>query len=169
MPQNLEIKARIDNPALIQQRAEKLGATLERKISQLDTYFHVNQGRLKLREIDAKNAELIFYQREESNSQRWSKYEIFPLKDSKPLKEILTKSLGVKAVVQKSRTIYLYQNARIHIDLVTNLGSFLEVEVVVDQDKQQAKELMTNLLQTFGIKEEQLKKHSYSDLVTRGA
>ena len=42
----------------------------------------------------------------------------------------LTRSLGVRGVVVKERTLYLWRHTRIHFDEVEGLGSFLELETV---------------------------------------
>ena len=40
---------------------------------------------------------------------------------------------GVSVSVRKQREVWLYQNARIHLDRVRGLGDFVEIEVVVHQ------------------------------------
>jgi len=49
------------------------------------------------------------------------------------LKSILTKALGVKAVVDKERKIYFIDNVKFHFDTVKQLGTFVEVEAI-DKD-----------------------------------
>ena len=49
--------------------------------------------------------------------------------DSRALLSILAKALGVRVRVDKSRRVYLYRGARIHLDRVASLGSFVEFEV----------------------------------------
>ena len=46
------------------------------------------------------------------------------------LKEILVNSLGVKAVVVKTRQIYFIENVKFHFDKVKDLGTFIEVEAI---------------------------------------
>ena len=47
---NVELKARIASLEDATRAAEKIGATFEGVLEQVDTYFRANEGRLKLRE-----------------------------------------------------------------------------------------------------------------------
>jgi predicted adenylyl cyclase CyaB len=165
MPQNLEIKARITSRQQAQAHAERLGATFSGEIHQVDTYFTVTDGRLKLREFGENRGELIFYRRCEQNLQRWSTYLIYPTTDARRLLTVLAGALGVKTVVEKSRFVYLWKNARIHLDQVEGLGEFLEFEVVVVDGKQQAEELMQELRRHFEVDDQSLVRCSYADLL----
>ncbi len=59
--QNLEIKAKYEDHKELRKPLQQIGARLVKRGRQIDTYFAVPHGRLKLREQDAGNAELIFY------------------------------------------------------------------------------------------------------------
>ncbi|MEN3039425.1 MAG: class IV adenylate cyclase [Candidatus Kryptonium sp.] len=165
MPRNLEIKAEITKPDLAEKIAIEIGAKLVNEFVQVDTYFDVKDGRLKLREFDSGEAELIFYRRMENNFERWSDYEIVKVNNSEDLKNLLSKSLGVKIVVEKRRKVYIYKNARIHIDKVKGLGDFVEFEVIYSGDEKQVEELMKFLINAFGLKRGSFIKVSYSDLL----
>jgi len=102
-------------------------------IEQTDIYFQAQTGRLKLRMFADGNAELISYHRENQAEARQSNYQIYSSKDPDQLRLILTESLGVKTVVIKERKLWMYKNVRIHLDSVTNLGTFIEFESVIDQ------------------------------------
>ena len=88
--------------------------------------------------------------------------------DAAGLKEVLTKSNGVKVIVNKKREIYYINNVKFHIDEVPGLGSFVEIEagnVFVDLLQHQLKEQCDFYLKEFGIKEEDLIELSYSDML----
>ncbi|MBI5217198.1 MAG: class IV adenylate cyclase [Ignavibacteriae bacterium] len=165
MPKNLEVKAKIQSIEAAESMACSLQAKFICKMKQVDTYFNVNQGRLKLREIDDKEAELIFYHRPESENQRMSDFKVIHLVEWQELKEALTLSLGVKERVEKYRTLFMFDSTRIHFDEVTGLGMFIEFEVPVSDSPEQAKRTMNYLVQSFRIKDEDYFKHSYSDLL----
>ena len=165
MPRNLEIKARIDNVKLAQTIAQSINATYAGVLHQVDTYFIVQQGRLKLREIIDSHSELIYYLREETSVQRKSDYEIHPVHNGLSLKRILEHSLGIAATVQKTRTLFLYGDARIHIDEVKELGSFLEFEVPVLDSHSAAEQTMQFLIEKFNIQKTDFLHHSYLDMM----
>jgi len=53
---NVEFKARCPDLQAVRERLEGLGVPLDRRMRQVDTYFNVSSGRLKLREIDSGEA-----------------------------------------------------------------------------------------------------------------
>ena len=53
-----------------------------------------------------------------------------------------------------------------HVDIVKNLGTFMEIEVEVNKGNKQAEKLMKNLLQYLKIPKSDFIKKSYSDLIT---
>lgn len=104
------------------------------KISdQVDYYFNAENGRLKLRISDNKRGALIFYERENIADSKTSTYKTLNIEDYETLKNMLTKSLGIKSVVTKKRKKYKFQNTFIHIDEVKDLGLFVEIETVVSE------------------------------------
>lgn len=165
MPQNLEIKARIKSRQEAQTVAEQLGANFSCEIEQVDTYFKVPDGRLKLREFGDGRGELIFYRRPEQELNRWSTYSIYPSPDASQMRLILSEALGVITVVKKSRIVYIWKNARIHLDRVEDLGDFLEFEVLVIHGEEQAEDLMKELRRNFNIADANIIRCSYADLL----
>jgi len=81
MATNIEIKARY--PDL--QRARHLSSMLQAPHigteSQLDTYFVVPNGRLKLRESSHNPSILIYYEREDTRDSKQSDYHLVPIND----------------------------------------------------------------------------------------
>jgi adenylate cyclase class IV len=167
MPQNLEIKARIADRGQTKTLAEKLGAAFAGELKQTDTYFTVPTGRLKLREFSDGSGELIYYIRPEDNLQRWSTYQIYPAGNAALLCRLLCEVLGVKGIVKKSRILYTWKNARIHLDHVEQLGEFLEFEVLVIEGELQAETVMLELRTHFAIGNENLITCSYADLIEK--
>ncbi len=49
---------------------------------------------------------------------------------------MLAGTLVVKTVVEKRRALYRYGDTRIHLDLVTSLGAFVQLETVLAGDGQ---------------------------------
>ncbi len=167
MPRNLELKASIDSLRRAEETARSLGARFAGTLRQVDTYFAVVRGRMKIRSIDGRRHELISYQRPDRRSGRFSDYVVTPLDDPRALRRILARQLGIRAVVRKRRRLYLYRNARIHLDAVTGLGDFIEFEVLVTRGTAQAKALFAELKNAFDIRASRTIGGSYSDLIKK--
>ena len=167
---NLEIKAICPDPKAAREAARRVSGTgASTVLHQIDTYFRVPVGRLKLREINHTSAELIFYDRPDDPAARISRYHIVPVVDPMALKALLAAAMGVRAVVRKRRELFLYENVRIHLDTVEKLGNFLELEAVLTGHVGQAESLrrLEHLAGALGIRPEQRLAGSYGDLVVR--
>jgi len=134
---------------------------------QVDTYFTVATGRMKLREGNIENA-LIHYERENTAGSKSSQVILYQHQPDKNLKAILEKALGIKAVVDKRRKIYFIGNVKFHFDNVQNLGTFIEVEAI-DTDgsigKEKLQEQCDYYAAILGVKEEDFLAVSYSDMI----
>lgn len=167
MPTNLELKALYPSAAHAARIARQLHARFVGTLRQKDIYFRVSTGRLKLREINGKKFELIAYHRPNARSSRYSHFQVYPLTSPNPLKRALTSLFGILAVVSKTRRLYHYKNARIHIDTVRGLGTFVEFEVLVTRGKRQARRLMSTLIEEFFIPQHSIIGLSYSDILLK--
>lgn len=165
---NLEVKAIDPDPHATLQAALDMGAEDQGLMLQRDTYFHAVIGRLKLREAPPNPAELIAYDRAELAGPKVSLYRVVQVADHLALIDALTDSLGVRCVVEKARRLLLWRNVRIHLDRVTGLGHFVELEAVatapggLDVERDRVEELR----QVLGIADERLVARGYADLVT---
>jgi len=129
--QNIEIKARVKDLAALERRALGLGAEPVWTRRQRDVFFNVPSGYLKLRCVTGEAGELIAYDRAPGSDPRPSDYDIVPAPDPARLQHALTRSLGVRGVVEKTRRLLRWRHTRIHLDTVEGLGAFLELETVV--------------------------------------
>jgi predicted adenylyl cyclase CyaB len=164
MPVNLELKARFASPGRAHECAAACGASREGTLVQQDTYFRVPRGRLKLREFDGAEPELIFYERPEDDAERWSRFTRETVGNAPALRIVLTDAFGVLAVVRKRRELYLFRDARIHIDEVEGLGTFVEFEVTGGKTAASVA-TMKDLRDAFGIADESVVRASYSDMI----
>lgn len=162
---NIEFKTRLEDPKAALARARALGAELWGDLRQTDTYFNVPSGRLKLRETAGLQAELIAYARDEDAGVRTSDYQIARTPDPAPLLDVLTRALGVIAVVRKRRTLVTLDSDRIHIDNVEQLGSFLEIEVICGNDEAAARARFDSLIEGLGYRPADGIRVSYLDLL----
>ena len=164
---NIEIKAKCKSPAFIRNYLQQNNALFKGIDEQTDTYFNVQHGRLKLREGNIEN-NLIFYERENQAGPKSSDFHLIKVDDAKAVKEVLKRSIGIKAEVKKKREIYYIDNVKFHIDEVPGLGSFVEIEagnVLADLPKEKLQEQCDFYMKEFGIKKEDLLAESYSDMV----
>jgi adenylate cyclase class 2 len=164
---NLELKARDRDPARSLVVCGELGATDEGTLSQLDTYFAVPHGRLKLREQTPGDAQLIAYERADDRGSKESRYRLVALPDPDELKAALEATLGIRVEVRKERRLFIYKGVRIHLDDVEGLGSFIEFEGVATAERgtDSFGSLLDDLRRDFGIEDNDLLAASYSDLV----
>lgn len=164
---NIEIKAKSNNQDEIREILKSKNADFKGVDHQVDTYFNVNNGRLKLREGNIENY-LIHYQRDNKEGPKQSDVTLFKSDPQSSLKEILTRSLGILVVVDKQREIYFIDNVKFHIDRVEDLGTFVEIEAI-DNDgtigKDKLLEQCQFFLDLFKISQEDLISVSYSDLL----
>ena len=163
---NVEIKAKCNDPEFIRNYLLSNKADFKGTDEQTDTYFNVPNGRLKLREGNIEN-NLIFYERTDQAGPKNSHFHLVKVEDAKGLKDVLTKSMGIKVIVKKKREIYYISNVKFHIDEVPGLGSFVEIEagnMLASLSPGKLKEQCDFYLKELGIIEEDLVERSYSDI-----
>ena len=167
MRRNLELKARYPNPAIGRARALELGAVLSGVEVQIDSYFRVARGRLKLREIEGQGAFLIYYERPDRDRARLSNYHLMPVASAGEMRAALGAALGLRGQVQKRREIFLWHNVRIHFDEVLGLGRFIEFEAVLapTNDEITAQGRLDQLCVELGVDSSQQLGCSYADLL----
>ena len=134
---------------------------------QIDTYYKVTEGRLKLREGNVENS-LIRYNREEVEGLKESSVILYRTTNTASLKKLLNSLFEELVVVEKRRKIFYIDNVKIHLDQVNGLGEFVEIEAISEEGshelsflEKQCKEFMT----LFGITDNDLVSASYSDLL----
>jgi len=166
---NIEIKAKTDRHDEIREILESKNADFIGTDNQIDTYFKVNSGRLKIREGNIEN-QLIYYLRENTENPKQSDVILFKTDPGSSLKEILKQSVGILVVVEKRRDIYFIDNVKFHLDSVKGLGTFVEIEAI-DTDGIIGKEKLSDqcnyYLDLLQIPHEDMIPESYSDLLIK--
>ncbi|HIE14019.1 TPA: CYTH domain-containing protein [Candidatus Bathyarchaeota archaeon] len=162
----IEIKAKVDNLNIVREKLYDLGAVKVGIFRQIDTYFDVPEGRLKLRETeDSEILELVYYERENIPGPKRSKVYVLRFKKSNNIQDKLDKILKKTVIVDKIREIYLYKGTKIHLDNVRGLGMFVEFEKKVCNIERD-KEFLRCLMKKLSLNEKHLESFSYSDLVS---
>jgi predicted adenylyl cyclase CyaB len=164
---NVEFKARVSDLSIPENKLLELNPFYKGEDKQVDTYFNVPKGRLKLREGNIENA-LIYYERENMAGKKQSNILLYQHEPNQTLKDILVITHGVKVVVNKSRKIYFIDNVKFHFDVVASLGTFIEVEAI-DSTGDIGLDRLTRQCEKyaafFNIKREDYVALSYSDLL----
>lgn len=165
---NIEIKAHCSDLQAIEALLQARHARFVGEDHQIDTYFQVSQGRLKLREGQLENA-LIHYDRPEEKGLKRSEVTMFSTPGKTAgLKDIFSKIFGIKAIVDKRRKIFFIDNVKFHLDQVEGLGSFLEIEAI-DFDgtigEERLREQCAHYVELFGCRPDDLIAQSYSDMI----
>uniref|UniRef100_V9LC89 Adenylate cyclase-like protein n=1 Tax=Callorhinchus milii TaxID=7868 RepID=V9LC89_CALMI len=167
MPRNVEIKARVRAAEPLVENAKRLSCSEGTLILQEDVFFNVPEGRLKLRDLKDGSGQLIFYQRPDLGGPKLSDYSISPTVDPQGLKKVLIAALGVNGKVTKERQLFLIGQTRVHVDEVSGLGSFVELEVVMndDQSEEEGAAIAERLMVELGIHREDLLTGAYVDMI----
>ena len=125
------------------------------------------QGRLKLRESDPGEDYLVFYQRPDVAGPKGCDYRIETVNRS--VRPLLTAALGELAVVEKTRSLFLWENVRIHLDEVRELGRFIEFEAVLSNAHAEAEGFarLACLQEQFALAPEDLIETSCLEMILR--
>lgn len=164
----VEIKARCTDPVAVRAYLRAANADARGTDHQIDTYYNVPAGRLKLREGNIENS-LIFYQRNNQPGPKDSHVSLCKFKEMPDaLNGVLKAALGTMQVVDKQREIYFIDNVKFHVDEVKNLGSFLEIEAIGRPGVDRQEDLLAqcnHYLKELNVAEADLIANSYSDLL----
>ncbi|MFZ1289098.1 MAG: class IV adenylate cyclase [Melioribacteraceae bacterium] len=164
MTLNLEIKIKLESFNEILVRISRIHIIEKNTISQKDIYYKVKNGLLKLRSYN-NNYELIKYNRNEQNGERWSEYSVLKL-SGESVENYFNDLFDLEIIVEKVREIFIYKNTRIHLDEVKNLGKFLELETVVKNISQdEAKLEFEKVVKLLNLDVKNQIRKSYRDLI----
>ena len=164
MALNLELKIEVDSHEELVSFIIKHGGKKVDILNQKDTYYVFEKGLLKLREVNG-DFQLIKYNRNEGDGERWSDYMLLFLK-GEDVEKYLSDLFDIEVIVEKQRILYIYKNTRIHLDSVNDLGHFLELETVVkDISQEEAKGEFEEVVKYLNLDLSIQIKKSYRDLM----
>jgi len=167
LARNVEIKARIENVALLTPKVAAIASEGPLEIAQDDTFFACDNGRLKLRAFSTDSGELIFYKRVNQTGPKESFFLRSPTTSPETLRESLSLAYGQIGRIRKYRTLFLVGRTRVHLDRVEGLGHFLELEVMLvdDEPTEQGVREANDIMGQLGIQPGQLVEGAYLDLM----
>ncbi len=166
MPANIEIKARVNDRLRFHRTAKDLSSS-QATIQQEDTFFRCPYGRLKLRSFPDGTGELIHYDRPDGAGPKVSRYSISRTDEPDSLRDTLSRALGIVGIVRKIRHLFVVGQTRVHLDEVEGLGTFAELEVVMQpgQTWEKGKSIAADLMKKLNICEADLIDGAYIDLL----
>ncbi|MFT3979391.1 MAG: class IV adenylate cyclase [Ferruginibacter sp.] len=165
----IEFKAKISDPEAAEQQLLSLQPFFKGEDRQVDTYFNVATGRLKLREGNIENA-LIWYDRPNEKGSKLSTVHLYRHQPDASLKEILTQANGIKVIVDKKRKIYFVDNVKFHFDEVKGLGRFIEVEAIDETGElgiEKIQQQCDHYAAFFAVRPDEFMTDSYSDMLLK--
>jgi vacuolar iron transporter family protein len=143
----LKLPGAIDPAVLLKLGADPLG-----QVAQQDTYLAGQTFRRIRREGD----QYIFAEKKHALGTRAK--EVLEAIITREEAERMTRQFGVRAVVNKTRTLYRLQDTMITEDDVEHLGSFTELEAVSEKE-------LFSTLEKLGLHKKQALDESYLDLM----
>jgi adenylate cyclase class 2 len=162
-----EFKARVESLEVIRRKLRDMSAHFVGAFHQVDTFFNVPKGRLKLRSVEGKEkGTLIYYEREDIRGSKRSKALIIEVSRPDLFRSFFQQVLGEKVVIDKRREIYVHKGTQIHLDTVENLGAFVEFERKSVEFTKDSK-IFENLAKKLEIKNEDRLESSYSDIALK--
>jgi hypothetical protein len=113
------------------------------------------------------------YERPDTKEDKISDYVFYPIEDIALFLKVFGGALKTEIVVNKTRQLYMYENARIHVDTVDELGKFIEIEVVIDENavktgtQRDPHQIMDELVKAMEIKDEDRITCGYRELLLK--
>ncbi len=174
----VEVKAKISHPNEIIKRLNTQ-ATFLKEIYQEDIYFNapdrdfkITDEALRIRISSGEESALTYKGPKIGNLIDKTREEIsVKIKDQKTLQviQVILEKIGFQPVtkVLKKRLLFRFNDLYISIDFVKDLGEFIEVEVLVQTQKEIASERskILNFLEILGVPFEDLERRSYLELL----
>ncbi|MCD5416092.1 class IV adenylate cyclase, partial [Candidatus Bipolaricaulota bacterium] len=103
---NIEIKAQIEDVALLRRRIDAISDMPCTELQQEDLFFTVPNCRLQLRTLSSEYRELFYCECDDKSDPKPSYYLITKTTDPAALKAVLTIALGFRGSVCKCRSLY---------------------------------------------------------------
>jgi adenylate cyclase class 2 len=163
LPVNLELKIKIESIESLIEKLKSINAKQNSVLIQKDIYYKTPKGLLKLR-IENETKTLIYYNRDEASKNRWSDFNLLKIEDDNA-EEFLSKLFEVEDIVEKERQLFWFNNTRIHLDEVKELGNFLELETLVIDGKADAEKRFNEIVRLLNLDLSKQIKKSYKNLI----
>lgn len=171
----VEIKARIADEEEMRQKLEEQKAIKLNTVKQIDRIyikkevkgFQVSKGDPVIR--IRKENDRVFFTLKKKSKDTMSNVELETVIDKENIWNQILLEMGYKEVVcvKKQRTIYVIEDFKVCIDTVEDLGNFIEIELIVEQEEQEleARKKIEEFFSILKIEEKDIVKEKYDTLV----
>lgn len=95
----------------------------------------------------------------------WNEFETEEEDVSDTVKGLLNNYFSEVLTLEKTRNMYLKNNFSINVDVISNLGNYVEVEVLSDDEPTKVKEMITKEVKSLFIGEVELIDKGYVTLM----
>jgi len=163
--QNVDFKCELRDPELARVILKRRGAMFVGAADHRDTYYRIPDGRLKKREADREPVEWIVYHRTDRPQPSISRFIIY---SSDQLRERYgDRDLPEWLAFTKRREIWLMNGLRVHLDHLSELGWFCEIDALVSKTRHVVKchEAIADIRQTLAPSLGGMIATSYADLI----
>ena len=175
-----EIKAKLQNRAETEERLRAEGFLPEEDLYEEDLYFngsdrdfHITDEALRLRVItdrkDGRSSSVLTYKGPKIDGRSQTRTEHETIVSDGAETELMLEALGYSPVfrVCKARTVYRRGEISACIDVVEDLGTFIELEEILDDRAlmEASVERLHALLPELGIDGSLTTRHSYLELL----
>jgi adenylate cyclase class 2 len=172
----IEVKVKIDNLPAIKKKLEKLGCTLSEPLHQNDTmyirkgekYTEVNEKHIPVLRVRQENEKVILNMKVNRTTELdFIEEEVDINPEEKPNLERMLAHLGyVEALkLAKTRIKCRYKGYEICLDEVKQLGSFIEVEKLSDEEAVKVQEELLSFLSSIEVDISKRTVHGYDTLL----
>ncbi len=168
----VEIKAKIEDKSSLEGKINELGGIFQGRQKLIDTYYFMPGKPLTTRtphfRIRENGEELIFGYYMAHDEVRSDEFEVKLSTDQFAGIESIILALGYKRFklqVIKQRDTYKLDGAKIEIDQVEQLGQFVEIEILTDQDDDNSFERVKQLANYLDIEEADFISLRYPEMI----
>ncbi len=170
----VEVKLAINDLEELEYSLVEKGAQLEEMVKQKDHYYihpSRNFGKtdeaLRIREEGEKI--FLTYKGPKIDSKSKTRVEIETEISSYYEMNLILEKLGfqIAIIIEKERKIYNFDGAKFCLDQVETIGSFLEVEQVIENDKEyaQIQQKLFDKIRLFNLNPEENIRDSYMEMI----
>lgn len=166
----LVIKAQVEDISTVIKRARAIAEQGPLEIFLEDSDFDCPEGKVKLRSFSSAGTKAIFFESEDTATAKEFRVRILRTSDPELMIQAMSDHYAVLSKLRKKRTLVIVGNARIFLDEVEGLGSFVEIEVFLSENVtvDQGTTTIGLLMNRLGIRKKDLVGESYIDLFGQG-